>query len=62
MKRQDHFLIFVLMMILHKSFYLFICLCIYYANADSPIEQVMNKLIKLISEEQVRKKNYMESI
>jgi hypothetical protein len=46
------------MMILHKTFYLFICLWIYNTNADSPIEQVMNKLIQLISEEQVTKGFY----
>jgi hypothetical protein len=52
-RRQTYFLF---MMILHKSFYLFICLWIYQTNAETPIEQVMNKLIKLISEEQVIEK------
>ncbi|CAF1219036.1 unnamed protein product [Rotaria sp. Silwood1] len=43
------------MISLHKVFYLFLCICIYYTNASSPIEQVMEKLIKLISEDQVLK-------
>jgi len=50
---KKHFLIFFIMMILHKSFYLFICICIYYTNAATPIEQTMEKLIQLISKEQV---------
>jgi hypothetical protein len=57
-QKQDekkYFLIFFIMMILHKSFYLFICICIYYTNAATPIEQTMEKLIQLISEEQVKK-------
>ncbi|CAF1313906.1 unnamed protein product [Adineta steineri] len=41
------------MMLLHKIIYLFICICIYYTNAASPIDEVMDKLIKLISEEQI---------
>ncbi|CAF1597868.1 unnamed protein product [Adineta steineri] len=41
------------MMLLHKISYLFICICIYYTNAASPIDEVMDKLIKLISEEQI---------
>lgn len=40
-------------MMLLKIFYLFICIC--YTNASPPIEQVMEKLIKLISDEQVKK-------
>jgi F0F1-type ATP synthase membrane subunit b/b' len=39
-------------MLFHKSFYLLIWIC--YANAVPPIEQVMEKLIKLISEDQVK--------
>jgi len=48
-----HFLIVFIMMILHKVFYVFICISIYYTNASTPIEQVMEKLIQLISNEQV---------
>ncbi|CAF3136524.1 unnamed protein product [Rotaria socialis] len=44
-----------MMMTLHKIFYLLLCFCIYYTNASPPIEQVMDKLIKIISEEQVLK-------
>jgi hypothetical protein len=43
------------MISLYQLFYLFIYICIHYANASSPIEQTMEKLIKLISEEQVNK-------
>lgn len=50
---KKHFFIFLKMMLLHKIIYLCICISIYYTNASTPIEQVMEKLIKLISEEQV---------
>ncbi|CAF3976494.1 unnamed protein product [Rotaria sp. Silwood2] len=43
------------MILSHKTLYLFLCICIYYANASTPIEQVMEKLIKVISEDQVLK-------
>ncbi len=46
------------MMMLHKTFYLLIWIWIYYANASPPIEQVMEKLIKLISDEQVEKQGF----
>ncbi len=54
-KREDskEIFYFILIMLLYKSFYLFICISIYYTNASTPIEQVMEKLIQLISNEQV---------
>jgi hypothetical protein len=55
-KEEKHSIIFFIMMMLHKTFYLLIGIGIYYANASPPIEQVMEKLIKLISDEQVEKR------
>ena len=43
------------MILLNKTFYLCICICIYYANASTPIEKLMEQLIKLISDDQVNK-------
>ncbi|CAF0987485.1 unnamed protein product [Rotaria sordida] len=43
------------MILLHKMFYFILCICIYYTNAIPPIEQTMEKLIKLISDDQVLK-------
>lgn len=43
------------MVLLNKIFYLCICICISYANASTPIEKLMDELIKLITEDQVNK-------
>ena len=48
------------MMLSHTISYLFFCICIYYTNASPPIEQVMEALIKLISEEQVNKDVFLQ--
>jgi hypothetical protein len=42
------------MLFLHKIIYLYICICIYYTNAATPVEKLMEKLIKLVSDEQVK--------
>ncbi|CAF1464669.1 unnamed protein product [Adineta ricciae] len=43
------------MMLLHKTLFFVICLASCYSDATQPIDQVMEKLIKLISEEQILK-------
>ncbi|UJR38379.1 hypothetical protein I4U23_031049 [Adineta vaga] len=56
-KRENNkdFTAVILMMLLHKLLFLLICFNVYYTNATPPIEQVMEKLIKSISEEQILK-------
>jgi hypothetical protein len=55
-KRQPekHLFTFIIMLFLHKIIYLYICICIYYTNAATPVEKLMEKLIKLVSDEQVK--------
>lgn len=51
---KTYFLIFILMMLSHKIIFLFISISISYTNGiKTPIDDMMGKLIKLISEEQV---------
>ena len=53
--KEKDFSIFLLMMLLHKILFFVVCLASCYSDAAQPIDQVMEKLIKLISEEQVSK-------
>lgn len=58
--KKKHIHIFFIMLSLHQLLYVFLCIYIYYANATPPIEQVMEKLIKLISDEQVNRIRFLD--